>query len=159
MRSEVNLHQILPIFVIDSYCTDRLGDQSGICPDYPPQPGQLVNVQIASRESIEGYSIQATDPSYWYDPELSSSKWRNPARPAIVIDTESDRQSSYSKILVVSLSRGSPTGATPVIPFCASSPRDAPGEEIVPEPIWPMSHTYCYAFPRAQWFYCLPGQV
>lgn len=148
------------LVVVDNYCPGRLEDPSAERQDCVLQPGQLVNIQIVSRESIEGYSIQATDPSYWFDPELSLSTWRNPARPAIVIDTETDRRSSYSKILVVSLGHGSPTRAIPAIPICADpSLRDSSGEKIVPEPIWPMSHTYCYAFPRAYWFYCLPDQV
>jgi hypothetical protein len=145
--------------IADSHRTDRLEERFAKRRDCLPQTGQLVHIQIASRESIEGYSIQDAEPSYWRDPELSSSKWHNPARPAIIIDTKPDRWSSCSKILVVSLSQGSQKRATPVIPLYASLPGGASDEKIVPEPTWSMSDTNCYAFPRAYWFHCLPGLV
>lgn len=128
--------------------------------EYPVEVGQVVYVQIISQTSIEGYSMQAGDPSYWNDPTLSSEEWRNPARPAIVIDSSFDKPSSLYKIRVVSLGRGTPANNTINLAVSALPPSPVlEGDAIVPEPSWPMSDVYCYAFPRATWFYCLPGQV
>ena len=126
----------------------------------PVEVGQLILVQIVSRTSIEGYSMEANDQSYWHDPALSSEEWRTSARPAIVIGFQLDLSTSLYKIHVVSLGHGVPAdGILTVSVSMSPLSSDDAGTAIVPEPAWPKADTYCYAFPRATWFYCLPNQV
>ena len=157
---KVRLHHLSPRYSLTSIIPDQVEPshrESDEASDCPVDVGQLVHVQIVPRTSIEGYSMQAVDPSYWHDPSLSSDEWRTFARPAIVINSAFDQSSSLYKILVVSLGRGIPAEGTHILPV--STPLSVQGGAVVPEPAWPMPETYCYAFPRATWFYCLPGQV
>ena len=116
-----------------------------------------------ARTSIEGYSLQGlTD--LWHDPLLSSRKFSTAVRPAIIIDTSVDKTLSLFKILIVSLGQDNPvqtvTPAKGVSGHIAlSTQRPGAGATVVLQPAWPMLNTYCYAFPRATWFYCLPNQV
>ena len=128
----------------------------------PVEVGQLVSVQIMARTSIEGCSLQGlTD--LWHDPLLSSKEFSTAARPAIIIDTSFDKTLSLFKILVVSVGRDNPvqtvTPAKGVSGHIALSTQRRAGATVVLQPAWPMLNTYCYAFPRASWFYCLPTQV
>jgi casein kinase I family protein HRR25 len=132
----------------------------------PVEAGQLVSVRIDARTSIEGYSLQGlTD--LWHNPLLSSKEFSTSARPAIVIDVSFDKNMSLFKVQVVSVGKDTPVqSATPAqgvsCPVTISSypPRRQPQEAtVVLRPAFPMWNTYCYAFPRASWFYCLPNQV
>jgi casein kinase I family protein HRR25 len=118
------------------------------------------------RTSIEGYSLQGLA-DLWRDPSLSSEEFATSARAVIVIDTNFDRTTSLFKIQVVSIGQGTPvkpaipaTGVSgPISLSTYPSQPLARGQTVVLGPDWPMSDTYCYAFPRALWFYCLPSQV
>jgi hypothetical protein len=125
-----------------------------------------VSVQILARTSIEGYSLQGLA-GPWHDPLLSSHQFSTSARPAIVIATNFDQRRSLFMIQVVSVARG--TRARPAIPAkgvsghitlssCHLRPPDG-GAAVVIQPAWLIPDTYCYAFPRAPWFYCLRNQV
>jgi hypothetical protein len=138
----------------------------------PVEIGHLISLQIVTRVSIEGHSLQGlADP--WHNPSLSSRHWPTSVRPVIVIDTTFDEASSLFKIQVVSIGQGTPdklaTPAAGVSGHIAISNLSSPNGEqaVVLQPaamytvrkLWPLPNTYCYAFPRALWFYCLPNQV
>jgi hypothetical protein len=128
-------------------------------PPCPVEIGQLVNVQIDARVSIEGYSIQANDTSFLHNIEFTSDEWSTSAKPAIVINTVFDAHSSCHKILVVSLGCGTPATGTKFVTVAVAPSPHALKHQVVIQPEWPKSQTYCYVFPHAYWFYCLPGQV
>ncbi|KIM81067.1 hypothetical protein PILCRDRAFT_788257 [Piloderma croceum F 1598] len=63
----------------------------------PVEIDHLISLQIVTRVSIEGYSLQGlADP--WHDPSVSSMHWPTSVRPVIVIDTIFDETSSLFKI-------------------------------------------------------------
>lgn len=130
--------------------------QLSVPTECPVEVGQLIYAQVLARASIEGYSLQGLDP--WHDPALSFPEWNTVARPAVVIGVEFDPRKSLYKIQVVSIGRGTP--ANPGEPARGvAGPFPLQNELIGITPSWPTPETYCYTFPRAPWFYCLPDQV
>jgi hypothetical protein len=162
---------IVSFFTLPVHATTSSQASSTRC---PVEIGHLISIQIISRVSIEGYSLQGlADP--WHDPLLSSRHWPTSVRPVIVIDTAFDETSFLFKIQVVSIGQGTPdkpaTAASGVSSRIAIRSRPSTsstrGQTVALRPVakyaagklWPVPNAYCYAFPRALWFYCLPNQV
>ncbi|KAG5638032.1 hypothetical protein H0H81_002233 [Sphagnurus paluster] len=101
------------------------------------QPGQFVYVHILPRLTVEGYTGQANDESYWHDPTLSGDEWKTKLYPAAVLGTSWD-SNGYYRILVIPIGRG--TDAVALVD-------------------WPLEDAYFYAFPCLQTFYTLPGST
>jgi hypothetical protein len=135
-------------------------------PQCPVKIGQLVSVQILARTSIERYSLQGLR-QLWRDPLFSSKRFPTCARPAIIIDIRFDEIMSLFMVQIVSVGQGPPShpahpaeGVSGHIAVSTYPSKPATTDEgVVLQPAWPRPDTYCYAFPRAPWFYCVPEQV
>jgi hypothetical protein len=113
------------------------------------QPGQLVYVQLLPRLTIEGYTAQAGDPSYWHNPDLSARYFPTKVRPAVVLQVLLDTNGYYT-IRVVAIGR-----RRPPIPAIGSAIRitdKISDSNAVIIPGWPVEDAYCYAFPRSAKF-------
>jgi hypothetical protein len=110
------------------------------------QPGQLVYVQLLPGLTIEGYSSQAGDPSYWHNPELSAGYFPTKARPAIVLQISLDAKGYYTIWVVAIRKRQPPIGSAVKITDKISDSNDI----VITD--WPLEDTYCYAFPRSARF-------
>ncbi|KAF8155737.1 kinase-like domain-containing protein [Crassisporium funariophilum] len=133
---------------VQKSATDDVHPVPGVC---PVKTGQLVLVQIDAPASIEGYSMQENNTSYWANPALYLDYWEMPHRPSIVISTIFDERVKRHCIKVV--------------PLYVSS---QPGENAVPlsAPVLALdqssrsaSDVFCYAFLRPFEFYCFPDQT
>jgi hypothetical protein len=125
-------------------------------PAFPLRSGQIVCCQADVRTTLEGYSARAGDPSFWRDPSLSSDKWDTPVRPAVVLNVEMNKRTKLWTVEVVCIGRGAlPSTHLNVVPI-SSLPAEG---SVTPSPVWPLSDSYCYIFPRPMKFFCYPGEV
>ncbi|KIM84488.1 hypothetical protein PILCRDRAFT_384823 [Piloderma croceum F 1598] len=125
-------------------------------PTFALRPGQIICCQINARTTLEGYSARAGDPSFWRDPSLSPDTWNTVIRPAIVLQVEIDKSTKLWTVKVICIGRGTLTSTDANMVSISSSPTNG---SVTPSPAWPLSDSYCYAFPRPQKFFCYPGEV
>jgi hypothetical protein len=117
------------------------------------EPGQLVYVQLLQRMTIEGFSSQADDPSYWHNPDLSARHWPAGVRPAVVLKTSSDAEGCHTIKVVAIGRRHSPVPAAVGSPVrITDKTAPAQNDTITVVPDWPLEDMYCYAFPRSATF-------
>lgn len=164
------------LFEQSGYSNDRtfdwtiLKDETSPFPPPPPnlpepittrltEPGQLVYVQVLPRTTIEGYSSQAGDPSYWHDPDLSTDYWITRPRPAIVLDT-SFSACGYHSIKVAPIRRGPPVAdpMTGSVVKIVNTPYTT-GSDDIHILHWPLDDTFCYAFPCPDTFVIIPQET
>lgn len=123
----------------------------------PVSPGQLIYVKLLSRLSIEGYAMQALDPSYWEDASLLRPELETKKRPAVVLDVKKLDRDTYWKVKVLPIRRGSARG---------KEGGDAAAISLSPQRLetgaieeWSWAEIVAFAFPCAETFVCLPNQV
>ncbi|KAG5650031.1 hypothetical protein H0H81_001007 [Sphagnurus paluster] len=118
------------------------------------QPGQLVYVHILPRHTVEGYTGQANDESYWHDPTLSGDEWKTKLYPAAILSTSWDSD-GYYRILAIPIGRGR-ASAQRKVNIVNDITFPTLGTDAVALPEWPLEDAYFYAFPCSQTFYSLP---
>ena len=117
-----------------------------ISKECPAAPENLVLVQINLQTSVEGYTLQQENSSYWLDPSLSRESWKSPFRLAVILSTTEKEQGHHS-LLVVPLTKLTPGDALSLKKI---------GVDGLPDSL---SNLSAYVFPRSTEIRCFPTQV